>query len=92
MFRHQQEIYQTGDVNGVLSKVAKAEGLTQQQFEACVFDGNALAALDARVDVYSRRDEISGTPTFIVNGRKYDSGEMTLAELDQAVAEARKAH
>lgn len=92
VFRHQQEIYQTGDVNAVLSKVAQSEGLTQQQYEACVFDGNALAALDARVDVYSKRDEISGTPTFIVNGRKYDSGEMTLAELDQAIAQAKKAH
>jgi protein-disulfide isomerase len=92
IFRHQAEIYQTGDLNGVLGKVAKSEGLTEQQFEACVFDGDALGALNARVQTYSKRDDISGTPTFIINGKRYDSGEMTLAELDQAIAEARKAH
>jgi len=92
IFRHQQEIYQTGDVNGVLGRAAQSEGLTQQQFEKCVFDGDALGALNTRVDTYSKRDEITGTPTFIINGRRYDSGEMSLADLDKAVADARKVH
>ncbi|QUD90845.1 DsbA family protein [Phenylobacterium montanum] len=92
VFRHQHEIYQNGDIQGVLGAAAKSQGLTQQQFEACVFDGKGLADLDARVDLYSRRDEITGTPTFIINGKRYDSGEMTLAELDAAIAAARKAH
>ena len=92
IFRHQQEIYQTGDLNGILGKAAESQGLTKAQFEACVFDGDALAALNARVDLYSKRDEITGTPTFIVNGKRYDSGEMSLADLDAAITDARKAH
>ncbi len=92
IFRHQQEIYQTGDVNGVLGRAAQSAGLTQAQFEACVFDGNALGALNTRVDTYAKRDEITGTPTFIINGKRLDVGEPTLAGLDAAIAEARKAH
>ena len=91
IFRHQQEIYQTGDVNGVLGRAAQSAGLTQQQFEKCVFDGDALGALNTRVDTYAKRDEITGTPTFIINGHRYDSGEMSLADLDKAVADAGKA-
>lgn len=92
IFRHQQELYQTGDVQGVLGRAAQTAGLTQAQFNACVFDGNALGALNTRVNTYAKRDEITGTPTFIINGQPLAAGEPTLERLDAAVAAAGKAH
>ncbi len=90
VFRHQQEIYDKGDVNGVLLRAAQSAGLTQAQFDACVFDGPALGALNTRVDTYVKRDGIQGTPTFVINGKVLEAGEPTLAGLDAAVAAAKK--
>ena len=36
-----------------------------------------------------KEDKINGTPTFIINGKVYDKGEMTMPELDAAVALAK---
>ena len=91
IFRHQAEIYQNNDMRGVLLQAAKAGGLTEAQFDACVYDGKALGALNDRVNTYVRRDGIDGTPTFVVNGTPMSSGEKTLAELDAAIADASKA-
>jgi protein-disulfide isomerase len=33
-------------------------------------------------------DHINATPTFVINGKFYDHGEMTMEQLDKAVAEA----
>lgn len=91
IFHHQQEIYQSGDVNGVLGRAAATAGVTDAQFKACVFDGAGLGALNTRVDTYIKRDGIEGTPTFVINGKLLDAGEPTLAGLDAAIAAAKKA-
>ena len=70
-----------------LLRVAKDAGLSQAQVTACLTDKTALAALQARTDRYAQRDKISGTPTFVVSGRKL-VGDQSLAELDAAIAGA----
>ena len=75
----------------MLGRAAESAGLTKAQFEACIFDGNALGALNTRVDTYAKRDAITGTPTFIINGQPLAAGEPTLERLDAAVAAAAKA-
>ena len=91
VFRHQTEIYQTNDLQGVMERAGQTAGLTPAQVDACIYDGSALAALNIRVDTYIKRDEIAGTPTFIINGKPLGAaGEPSLASLDAAIAAARK--
>jgi protein-disulfide isomerase len=87
IYRGQTAMYQSGDVRGTLLKIAESAGLTEQQFNACINDDAALKALNDRVQTYQDRDHIDATPTFIINGKKYD-GEQTLAQLDQEIAAA----
>ena len=64
--------------------------MTEQQFNACIQDEKALEALNARVEQSARRQNISSTPTFVVNGKVVKEGAMTLEELDAAIAAASK--
>jgi len=88
VFRGQDQMVQTGDVRGVLAKIAKTPGgLTEAQLDACFRDAAAEKALAARADRHQRLDKVTSTPTFIINGRRVE-GEMTLPELDAAIAQA----
>jgi len=87
VFRSQEEIFRTGDMRSPLVKVAKSAGMTEEQFMACVSDEKALKALAARVEKFAKQDNISGTPTFLINGKKLD-GEQSLAAFDTAISAA----
>ena len=50
-------------------------------------DTAAEKALAARADRHLHADKITSTPTFVINGRRVE-GEMTLPELDAAIAQA----
>ena len=89
LFRSQEEMYRTQDPRGTLLKVAQSAGMTEAQFYACVNDEKALTAIEARVKAAQDRG-ISSTPSFFINGKKAKDGEMTLEELDAAVAAAMK--
>jgi len=89
LFRSQEEMYRTQDPRGTLLKVAQSAGMTEAQFNACVNDDKALKAIEARVKAAQDRG-ISSTPSFFINGKKAKDGEMTLEELDAAVAAAMK--
>jgi protein-disulfide isomerase len=88
VFRSQEDWQQTGDIQGSLRRVAHTAGLSDQQYEACISDDKALAALNARVEKYTTMDKVEATPTFFVNGKRLE-GEVTIAQLDQAIAEAK---
>jgi len=88
VFHGQEEIFQTGDIRGVLLRVAQSAGMNEDQFMACVGDEKALNDLNARVEKYAKDAKITGTPTFFFNDDKYDSGEMTLAQIDAAYDKA----
>jgi len=90
VFRSQEEIFRTGDMRSPLVRVAKSAGMTEEQFMTCVSDEKALKALAARVEKYGKLDNITGTPTFIINGKKLD-GEQNLAAFDTAIAAAQAA-
>jgi protein-disulfide isomerase len=84
-------MFRTGDARGTLLKVAQSAGMTEAQFNACVSDEKAAQALNDRVEASVKGRNITSTPTFIFNGKKVKEGEMTMVELDAAVAEAMKA-
>ena len=90
VFKNQEEMFQTQDYRGVLLRIAQSAGLTEAQFNACLNDEAAIKALDARVQRHITEDKITGTPTFFINGKKIAEGEVTMAQLDAAVAEAAK--
>jgi protein-disulfide isomerase len=94
VYRSQEEMFTTGDYRGVLLRVAQSAGMDEAQFTSCVTDEKALKALNARVEKYQADAKITGTPTFIINGKKVhgdDGGEASLAELDAAIAAAEAA-
>ncbi|MBR7621132.1 thioredoxin domain-containing protein [Phenylobacterium sp. 20VBR1] len=88
VFHAQEEMFTTGDMRGVLLRVAQSSGMTEKQFNACITDEEALKALNARVDKASKEEKITSTPTFQINGKTFKEGEATLAEFDAAIAAA----
>jgi protein-disulfide isomerase len=90
IYKNQAEMFQTGDFRGVLLRIAQSAGMTEAQFNKCVSDPDALKALNARVQRAIKEDKVSATPTFFVNGKKVAEGEVTLAQLDAAIAAAAK--
>jgi protein-disulfide isomerase len=72
------------DAHAALLAIARGAGMTDAKFEACVRDQGARKALEDRVSNY----KIESTPTFVINGKTYAKGELSLAEMDQAIAEA----
>jgi protein-disulfide isomerase len=94
LYRAQERIYQSGDIRGELQGVAQAAGMNEAQFNACVNDEKALKALNDRVERTSKEDKITGTPTFIINGKKAggdDGGEQTLEQLSTLIDQAEAA-
>ena len=90
IYRAQDQIFQSGDVHGVLLHIAQSAGLSEDQMNKCITDENAIKALNDRVEKYSKQDGVDSTPTFIVNGKKMTPGEVTLAQLDTAIQPALK--
>jgi protein-disulfide isomerase len=90
VFRSQAEIFATRDLGPSLTRIAKSVGIDEDGLKACLSDDTALKALSDRVARFSKAENITSTPTFVVNGNKLKGGH-TLEDLDAAIAEARKA-
>jgi len=83
IYRGQQAMFQSQDYHGALLRVAQSEGLSEDQFNACVSDEASIKALNDRVGK-AEKDGIDSTPTFLVNGKKL-IGEQTIATLSAAI-------
>jgi protein-disulfide isomerase len=91
VFRSQPR-WRAGQIKPIFVDIAKANGFTEAQFEACITDEKAQAALDARLRYATDVDHVSGTPTFFVNGQALPIDHVPdLAELEAAVAKALQA-
>ncbi len=74
----------------VLVKVAESAGLTEQQFDTCVNNDQALTTLSDKANRYATTgDKVDSTPTFVVNGTKVVGGDE--AALEKAIADAQAA-
>ncbi|HWU80166.1 MAG TPA: thioredoxin domain-containing protein [Caulobacter sp.] len=73
-----------------LSDIAKSVGMNDDQFNKCVSDEAAIAALNKRVENNAKVHGIDATPTFEINGRKMEPGYHALAEIDAAIEAAGK--
>jgi protein-disulfide isomerase len=85
VFHAQSEIFQSQDVKSIFVRIAKANGLSEPQLDACLDDKASLAALNARVDHAVNVDKINSTPSLVANGKalKQPTGkEWDFATLD----------
>jgi protein-disulfide isomerase len=89
IYKNQSDMFQSGDFRGGLLRIAQSAGMTEPQFSACIGDETQQKALAARVDKHVKDDKISSTPTFVIAGEKHE-GEMTMPDLDAAIAKAAK--
>jgi protein-disulfide isomerase len=88
VFRDQGAMVESGDYRTGLLKIARDPGgLSEAQFGACMKDKAAARQLSIRVERHLKVDKVEATPTFVINGRRVE-GEMTLPELDAAIAKA----
>jgi protein-disulfide isomerase len=91
VFRSQPR-WREGNIKPVFAEIARANGFTDAQFEACLTDEKANAALEGRLQYAVETDKVTGTPTFFINGVVLDSQTVpTLADLDAAIAKAQPA-
>ena len=89
VFRSQNEWFQTRDPGAAYLKVAQSFGMNEAQFRACVTNEKEQRALFERVQRFVEKEGVNQTPTFVINGQKL-AGEASLAELDAAIAAAKK--
>jgi len=90
VFRSQSR-WRSGSIKPIFEEIAKANGLTVAQFEACIVDEKAGEALEKRIQYAIETDKVNSTPTFFVNGVMLPNQEVpTLADLDAAIAKALK--
>ena len=84
VFRSQPR-WRADTVRNELLAVAKANGLTEAQFESCITNEAAAKGLEARVQRASA-DGVNSTPTVFVNGKQVEIA--SAADLDRAIAAA----
>jgi protein-disulfide isomerase len=90
IFKQQDAIFQSEDLWGGLLKIGKSFGLTEAQFTAALQDKAGLDAVNARVEKATARDKIEVTPTFFVNGQRYEGG-LPIETFAGAIAKAAQA-
>jgi protein-disulfide isomerase len=71
-----------------LLSIAKANGMSEAQFEKCVDDEPAILALNNRIERHLKQDRIDATPTFVINGKPLSPGYHPIEDLDAAIAAA----
>jgi protein-disulfide isomerase len=84
----QKTLFEARDGRGWLLKGGAVGGLGVPQVEACLKDVNGQKAMAARIEANDKAFKVEGTPTFFVNGKPAGDGEVTLADLDKAIAAA----
>ena len=65
--------------------IAKSVGMSEGDFDKCVDDQAATKKLLDRIEKEREEYNVSGTPTFIVNGKTVGTGEATLAALSAEI-------
>jgi len=85
VFHSQNEMFSGGSPRDVLLRIGRQAGLTDEKSLACISDQKALNALNDRFEKAINVEKIDGTPSFVINGKKLESGEKTLAQLDAEI-------
>ena len=89
-FHRQAEMYEKRELKAPLLAAGKLGGLDEAAVTACLQDKPQIEALQTRLKA-AAESGVTGTPTFFINGVKAAEGEVTLADLDAAIAKAKPA-
>ncbi|MEQ1707379.1 MAG: DsbA family protein [Terricaulis sp.] len=83
LFRQQRAIFASGSMDGVRRKfieIGAAAGLSEPQVMECISDEAGAERIRRTVDEGSRQFNITGTPTFILNGSKVEDPSVVTYE------------
>lgn len=76
LFNKQREWAYNSDQQKVidgLRQIGLTAGLTKDQLDQCLNDGKMAQAMVAKWQKDAKADKIEGTPTFMINGKKYEN-------------------
>ncbi len=94
LFDQQTAVFQAlqqGQARQVLLQVARASGLSEEQFQACITDEKGYERIRETAEQADRRYKVTGTPTLVLNGKKLEPDALSYARLSQILdAEAGK--
>ncbi|MCZ4352628.1 DsbA family protein [Roseovarius aestuarii] len=88
LYTQQREWLGADDALGIsnnLRRIGKVAGLGEDQINACLQDADKAEALMAWFQTNIETDEVSGTPTLIINGEKHSN--MSYADLKKIIDE-----
>jgi protein-disulfide isomerase len=74
LFRQQRSMFASGSIEGVRAKLIEiggAAGLSEQQVTDCINDPAGAERVRGMVEA-GQRDGVTGTPTFLINGTKFE--------------------
>lgn len=87
MFADQPEWVPVPDWRGALQRIAKFAGIGSDQFNACLANKALEKQVAASRLVANQQLGVDATPTFFINGKKFD-GEPTVEAFNKALAAA----
>jgi protein-disulfide isomerase len=67
------QAYQAGTAREELLKIVRPLGISESEFDACVRDTIEVERIEQIAEGGVRRYNVSGTPTFIIDGKSYDA-------------------
>jgi protein-disulfide isomerase len=70
----------------VLKRIGASVGIDEAAFNKCISDEKGLTRIQDNVDKYLKEDDITGTPTFFINGKRFERKTGTIADFDEAFA------
>ena len=86
LFRQQAAMFATGSIEGVRAKLIEiggAAGLSEQQVTQCINDQSGAERIRRLVEA-GQQQGVTGTPTFLINGTRYE-GAPTYEGLSRAL-------
>lgn len=84
LFKQQDRWARAQDARSELLSIARLAGFTQESFEQCLTDQKLLDDIRAVKARGEREFEVTSTPTFFINGRKY-SGARSVDEMSAII-------
>ena len=86
-FAQQEQWATTRDYRAALEKLAKLGGISNKEFAACISDKKLEDQVAQSRLIASQQLGVDATPTFFINGKKFD-GAPTVEAFDQALSGA----
>lgn len=95
IMKAQKEMYKYGEGDSlarpVLLGIAKSLSMSEADFDKCIMDEKGLKHINDLNQKYTVEAQIEGTPTFFINGKKFNYKGGGIAEFDEAFKKAEAA-